>query len=79
MKVMLSEKFKWEVLCFCLFSLFSLTASAQESPSSKSIEARLSTIEKKLSESEDREKKILENQAKIFDDLQKLRVLVRRS
>lgn len=62
-------------LAICL--TYSFTVAAQTAP--VSVSEQLSAIEKRLKESELREKQILENQAKIFDDLQKLRVVVRRS
>lgn len=55
----------------------SLPALAQAA--TNSFTEQLNAIEKRLEESELREKQILENQAKIFDELHKLRVLVRRS
>ncbi len=57
----------------------SLPVAAQTVATSVPVSDQLSAIEKRLKESELREKQILENQAKIFDELQKLRVLVRRS
>jgi hypothetical protein len=81
MKAILSAKFKLAVLILLvsvvMFSVpvWSQTASRDIPPAN----AQLAAIEKKLAESELREKQILENQTKILDDLQKLRVLVRRS
>ncbi len=55
----------------------SFPALAQTAPIS--FTEQLNAIEKRLEESELREKQILENQTKIFDELHKLRYLVRRS
>jgi hypothetical protein len=66
---------------FFIFLAASLVHSfaALAQTASVAVSDQLTAIEKRLLESELREKQILENQAKIFDELQKLRVLVRRS
>jgi len=78
MKAIRSASFNLLVLSLLLFA-GSLTASAQSESTSVALTQQLDSIESRLVESESREKQILENQAKILDELHKLRFLVRRS
>ncbi|HRK61648.1 MAG TPA: hypothetical protein PLY88_03755 [Candidatus Omnitrophota bacterium] len=78
MKAIRSASYNLFVLSLLLF-VGSLTASAQSESTSVALTQQLDSIESRLVESESREKQILENQAKILDELHKLRFLVRRS
>jgi len=78
MKAIRSASFKLFVFFLFLFA-GNLTAIAQSESVNVALVQQLDSIENRLRESESREKQILENQAKILEELHKVRVLVRRS